>query len=338
MLVRLIAIFGVVFFVGVAGDLFGQDKTMGTTGQTSDQPYIAWVSQYPVGSGNVKKKSAGKRIYDFLVRKNNQPSLIRPVGVLANTPSDFFVLDQGSQLIFSVEDNRGDIPRCIRKKENYFTSLVGICSVPGGIVLFTDSRLNKIFSISTDRKTVTVLNDSLKLEQPTGIAYSVATNEIWVVETNAHRISILSDKGELIKTIGERGDESGQFNFPTSICIDKAGDAYVVDAMNFRIQIFNKKGEFVSSFGEAGDVPGSFARPKGIATDTFGNIYVVDALTNVVQIFDRQGRFLYNFGKQGRDKEEFWMPSGIYIDNRNYIYIADNYNSRVQIFQLVNGS
>lgn len=304
----------------------------------TDQPYVSWVNQYPAFKEEHKKQNTFKRVINFLIKKDKQRSLVRPVAVLAAGTNDFCVLDQGSQTIFEVEDNKGDIPRCVKKKENYFTSLVGMCSLPGGEMLFTDSRLNKIFVVSPDKKKLSVLNDSLQLQQPTGIAYSAVTNEIWVVETNAHRISILNNKGEIIKTIGERGEENGQFNFPTSIWIDKSGDAYIVDAMNFRIQIFNKKGEFVSLFGEAGDAPGTFARPKGIATDTFGNIYVVDALFNVVQIFDKSGNFLYNFGKQGREKEEFWMPSGIYIDSKNFIYVADNYNSRIQIFQLINGS
>ncbi len=328
----------VCFFMIITIVAKAQDSTNALPAHSGDQPYISWISQYPAAKKEDKKQNAFKRIFNFLIKKDKQQTLVRPVAIVAAGTNDFCVLDQGCRTIFDVADTKADIPRCIKKKENYFTSLVGICSLPDKQMLFTDSRLNKIFIVSADKKKLSVFNDSLELQQPTGIAYSPATNEIWVVETNAHRISVLNDKGELIKTIGSRGDENGQFNFPTAISIDKAGDAYVVDAMNFRIEIFNKKGEFVSAFGEAGDAPGTFARPKGIATDTFGNIYVVDALFNVVQIFDRTGNFLYNFGKQGREKEEFWMPSGIYIDSKNFIYIADNYNSRVQIFQLINGS
>ena len=331
-------ILGIVLCFSVVYAIQAQSRHGSAQGQSDALPYISWVGQYPAVKEGTEKKSGARRVYEFLIRKNEQRSLVRPVGVLATGPNDLFILDQGSRSGFDIQDKKCDIPRCFRKKENYFTSLVGICSMPNGEMLFTDSRLNKVYRISADKKKLTELNDSLKLDQPTGIAYSPVTHEIWVVETNAHRISILNDNGVLIKTIGSRGDENLQFNFPTSIWIDKTGDVYVVDAMNFRIKIFNKNGEFLSEFGEAGDTPGSFARPKGIATDTYGNIYVVDGLSNVVQIFDRQGRFLYTFGKQGRAKEEFWMPSGIFIDNRNYIYIADNYNSRVQIFQLVNGS
>jgi len=311
----------------------------GATGNTeNDHPYISWVSQYPALKSREAKHSTFRRIFDFLVQKNKGEVLTRPVGILAADPANFWVLDQGDELVFQVQKNKAEVPRTIKKKENYFTSLIGVCSMPGGNILFTDSRLNKVFVMNKGEKKLTILNDTLRLQQPTGIAYSIATDEIWVVETNAHRIAVLNRNGQLKRTIGDRGDGNGQFNFPTSIWIDDSGVAFIVDAMNFRVQIFDKNGSFVSTFGEAGDASGYFARPKGIATDSHGNIYVADALFHVVQIFDKSGNFLYSFGKQGREKEEFWMPSGIYIDSKNYIYVADSYNSRVQIFQLINGS
>ena len=317
--------------------VYAQDSLSVKQRANTAPSYISWISQYPV----YKDKKTQPNFLKFLVTlvfgksKKEQP-LTRPVAVCAVSPQNFMILDQGSKSIFDVQDKKADIPRCIKKKGDYFSSLVGMCSLPDNEILFTDSRLNKIYRLSANRKKETVLNDSLQLQQPTGIAYSELTKQIWVVETNAHRISILNDKGELVKTIGKRGEDTGQFNFPTSIWIDKSGDAYIVDAMNFRIQIFNSRGEFVTSFGQVGDVSGTFARPKGIATDTYGNIYVVDGLFHVVQMFDRAGNYLYKFGSQGKDKEQFWMPSGIYIDSRNYIYVADSYNSRVQIFHLNN--
>ena len=323
-------------FIAFTGS--AQDKTISKGEPDSDHPYIAWVSQYPVHKDGELKHSTTRRIYEFLIQKNKKSAMVRPVAILANNPTDFWVLDQGGETVFEVQKDKMVTPHSIKKKDNYFTSLINVCAMENGDILFTDSRLNKIFLLSGSQKKLSTLNDTLQLQQPTGIAYSASTNEIWVVETGAHRVSILNMKGELVKQIGTRGDENGQFNFPTSIWIDNAGDVYIVDAMNFRVQIFHKNGEFVSTFGEAGDATGYFARPKGIATDTYGNIYVADALFHVVQIFDRAGKFLYSFGKQGREKEEFWMPSGIYIDSKNYIYVADSYNSRVQVFQLINGS
>ncbi len=315
-----------------------QDSIAGGINDNARHPYIEWKSQYPDHKAGEVKVNTVKKIYNFLVQKDKEVGISRPVAIVGKTPASFWVLDQGAQTMYQVEKKKADRPKAFKKKENYFSSLVGVCELPDGDLLFTDSRLNKVYRFSKDEKKLIEFNDTNQLQQPTGIAYSAVNNEIWVVETGAHRVSVFNRAGQLLRRTGSRGDDTGQFNFPTSICIDKAGDAYIVDAMNFRVKILNKKGEFVTAFGEAGDFSGSFARPKGIATDTYGNIYVSDALFHVVQIFDRAGNFLYSFGKQGRGKEEFWMPAGIYIDSKNYIYVADSYNSRIQVFQLINGS
>lgn len=312
----------------------GKDSLWAAGGGKHGQPYVAWVSQFPERKAKARD-NVFKRTYEFLVSKNKDETLLRPVGILANNPGSFSVLDQGRETIFDVQGKKVEIPKAMRKKEGYFTSLVGACSLPGDSLLFTDSRLNRIFVLTPEDKRPLAFGDSL--QQPTGVAFNSVTGEIWVAETGDHKIAVLSREGRLLKKIGGRGEGHAQFNFPTSIWIDKGGEAYIVDAMNFRVQIFDKDGKFESMFGEAGDGSGYFARPKGIATDSYGNIYVSDALFHVVQIFDRKGNFLYTFGKQGKDREEFWMPSGIYVDERNYIYVADTYNSRVQVFQLING-
>ena len=300
-----------------------------------DISHIRWVKQFPEKKQS-SKQTIMKRLGNIVFGNKGVINVSKPVAIVATDPNSFLLLDQGAQSLLQLENDNLLIPKAIKKKYPSLTSLVGICKTTDNKILFTDSRLNKIFILNEKKDEVNEFNPSLKLQQPTGIAYSAVNNEFWVVETNAHRIVILDEKGTIKKTFGKRGNDKGEFNFPTSIWIDKLGNAYIIDAMNFRIQIFNKNGEFINVFGQAGDATGYFARAKGIATDSFGNIYISDALFHVVQIFDKTGNYLYKFGGQGREKGEFWMPSGIYIDENNYIYVADSYNSRIQIFQLVN--
>lgn len=295
---------------------------------------VNWVKQYPSITNNKAERRFGERIADFIFGKKTRAELNRPVAVAAVNPGLFWTLDQENGLIFKVEKELGEITHYRNKQYKFFPSLVGICNLPTGRMLFTDSFLNKIFKTNPDKKEFYSLNDSLSFERPTGIAFSPLTHDIWVVETNAHRVTVINEEGKFKWRMGSRGIEPGQFNYPTSIWIDHSGKVYIVDALNFRIQIFSDKGELLGIFGKNGDAAGNFARPKGIATDSYGNIYVADALFNVVQIFDSSGRFLYTFGKQGQSSGEFWMPSGIFIDEKDYIYVADSYNSRVQVFRL----
>jgi len=312
-----------------------QDSGILPKSTTSDLPHVEWVSTWPAADSITKKKTF-KDQFNSIIFGITPPKLTYPVSVLAYTPDKFWVLDQGNKTVFQNKNGVGEIPHPILKTDFNLSSLVGICSGPNSSILFTDSKAQKIYSFNSEQKRLKILNDSLVLEQPTGIAYLPANNEIWVVETKAHSIAVLNENGVLIKRIGQRGNAPGEFNYPTHIWIDTEGFVFITDAMNFRIQVLNSEGEVVSVFGEAGDASGYMARPKGIATDSFGNIYVVDALFHVVQVFDIKGNFLYKFGAQGHDNNQFWMPSGIYIDDHNYIYVADTYNSRIQVFKLIN--
>ena len=330
-------VFGLLMFVGPGFAGYSQDTIVRNVSKSLEIPQIRWVKQWPSLDQKKQKHTFSSRFNAIFLGKKT-PVLSRPVSVLAFNTENFWILDQGAKSLFQVGGEVGDIPHFVKKTDFDFSSLVGICAITPTGLIFTDSHAKKIYKILPEKKKLQILNDSLFLDQPTGIAFSKVTNEIWVVETNAHRIAILNEKGEIIRHIGSRGTAPGEFNYPTHIWIDKTGLVYIIDAMNFRLQVLNTSGEVISVFGEQGDASGYFARPKGVATDSHGNIYIVDALFHVVQVFDLNGKFLYNLGNQGQKEGEFWMPSGIFIDDNDFIYIADSYNSRVQVFQIVYGN
>jgi len=324
------------FFLLAACSISLISRAQQATGKEGDSPYIAWVSQYPPVSGEKPKRSFGTRIADFILGRKSSMELVRPVAVTAFDSASFYILDQENGVIFHVKDKVGEITHFRNKQYKVFPSMVGMTRLGDNKILFTDSYHNRIFKFTAEKKSLELLTDSA-FDRPTGITWVPSDKRIWVVETNAHRVSILDEQGNLIRRFGKRGTGAGEFNYPTSVWVDGEGKAYIVDAMNFRIQIFSRDGEFISQFGKPGDVSGTFARPKGIATDSYGNIYVTDALFSAVQIFNREGQLLYAFGSRGHGNGEFWMPSGIYIDSKDRIYIADSYNSRIQVFQLMNG-
>ena len=298
--------------------------------QIADEYHIKWIGTYP-GEKGKNTTSFGDRVSRIVFGQKSQ-EVIKPFNVVALDQEQFWILDQGAGGVFEVNEGQGAMVRSMKRADKEFPSMVGICRMSGGDLLFTDSSLDQVVRISGGQ--LLFFGDSVQLDQPTGIACNRSTGDIWVVETGAHRIARFSSEGHLIEKIGGRGTASGLFNFPTFIWIDQWGRIYIVDSMNMRIQILDKEGGFISAFGESGDATGNMARPKGIATDSKGHIYVADALFHAVQVFDLEGRFLYSFGRQGQGAGEFWMPAGLYIDEQDFIYVADSYNARVQIFQL----
>lgn len=284
-----------------------------------------------ISSENFKNDNSYIGLISNLIFGKPETNLIRPVNLLVKN-DEFWILDQGQNAVLNF--NREKETFYATSCENFNLSSVVSISMAESKLVFTDSRLNTVFIYDSEENQTALLNTNYAFNRPTGIAYNTLSKDIWVTETGAHHLVLINSKGVLKKVIGERGMESGQFNFPGFIWIDKDGFAYVVDAMNFRVQIFDAEGNFLSMFGEAGDASGYLARPKGIATDSYGNIYVADALFNTVQIFDRDGNYLYNFGKKGSGESEFMLPMGIFIDTSDQIYVADSFNKRVQIFRI----
>jgi len=297
-------------------------------------PQVEWVSSWPSLESRQHSRSF-KEYLNSIFFGIHRPELLNPVAVLAKNPASFMILDQGNQTMFQVVDEVGDIPQSVLKSDFPMSSVIGLCYGPDSSILFTDSKSGSIYRMVPGKKKLRLLNDTLKLDQPTGISFDPVLKEIYVIETRSHRICVLNENGVLIRRIGIRGNGTGEFNYPTHLWISKQGNIYVTDAMNFRIQVLDHEGSVISVFGEAGDATGYLARPKGIATDSSGNIYIVDALFHTVQVFNLKGEFLYGFGKQGHGNGEFWMPSGICIDDHDFIYVADTYNSRIQVFHLI---
>jgi len=323
----------ILFFLSIHLHSQGQNIVSKTAAEKEDDQFIKWIANVP-DSHSSENIGFFEKIFNFVT--GYEPVVLNsPVCVYANSINDYIVANQGSGNVVQSKNDDLKILPVFKKETSYFPSLVNICPLKGDNYLLTDSKLNKIFLLSSDGKTIRPFSEKLPLDRPTGIAYSKINDEIWVIETGLHRISVLNSKGELKRIVGHRGTGNLEFNFPTYIWIDSEGKIYIVDSMNFRVQVLSSGGEFISSFGKQGDATGSFARPRGIATDSKGNIYVVDALFNNVQIFDISGNLLYYFGSQGSGKYQFRMPSGIFIDKNDYIYISDSYNGRIQIFQLV---
>lgn len=198
-----------------------------------------------------------------------------------------------------------------------------------GILYVADSELARVFAFGDNGKPVFEIAAPLK--RPVGLA--IIGGSLYVVDSQLHAVYVFGLDGKLQFHFGHRGENAGEFNFPTSITPDNRGHLLVSDTLNSRVQVFDLSGNFVSQFGGNGDTSGHFARPKGVAVDADGHSYIVDALFNNFQIFDAEGRLLLNVGEGGVADGEFSLPHGIAISSDNLIYVADAFNHRVQVFK-----
>jgi hypothetical protein len=131
---------------------------------------------------------------------------------------------------------------------------------------------------------------------------------------------------------GAAGAGDGQFNQPSGIAVDSAGDVYVADTANHRIQKFDDQGNFLLKLGAQGSGAGQFNAPKGVAVDSADNVYVVDSGNHRIQKFTANGSFVTAWGSLGSGPGRFNQPFGVAVDSLDNVYVTDTGNDRVQKF------
>jgi DNA-binding beta-propeller fold protein YncE len=184
-------------------------------------------------------------------------------------------------------------------------------------------------------------NDRL-FNRPSGVAVSPDGGQVYVVDTGGidseehHVYAFDAQSGELLRTIGTRGEGPNQLNLPLQASTAADGSLYVVDSGNFRVQRINpESGEFVQQIGSMGRRSGQFSRPKGIATDKDQNIYVVDTAFGNFQVFNKQGQLLLHVGDRGTNGGPgiYMLPAGIDVDKDGRIYVIDQFFRKIDIYR-----
>jgi hypothetical protein len=137
-------------------------------------------------------------------------------------------------------------------------------------------------------------------------------DNIWTVDRGADVVIKFDPAGKFLMVFGRKPESvnpagsggrggrggSGQgiagdnFNRPTDVAWDAAGNIFVSDAYtNARVVKLDKNGKFIKTWGSKGAGQGQFDMPNSIAVDAQGNVYVADLGNKRIQVFDNDGNF-----------------------------------------------
>lgn len=263
--------------------------------------------------------------------KQRSFTLKKPYGVTTDSTGRVFVSDTGwgGVLMFDRPNHvfgwRGD------RGEGALSKPSGLAIDANDHLFVADINLQRVHEFAPDGRFIRTIGAGT-LIQPVGMAVDEENRRLWVVDSRLHGVAIFDlATGAHVKTVGKRGSDDGNFNFPTNIAIGK--EVYVTDTFNFRVQVLDKEGNYLRKWGRNCDSFGCFSRAKGIALDSKGNVYVTDAAFNNVQIFDPTGRLLLFFGGIGNGPGRMWLPAGMHINRDDQVYVVSQYNWRVNIYQ-----
>ena len=150
---------------------------------------------------------------------------------------------------------------------------------------------------------------------------------IWVADVGSHTVTKLSPKGDVLMTIGTKGQAgewneaagSRKLNEPNEVAIGRNGEVFIVQGHtpgkgDPRVLKFDKNGAFVKSWGGAGTEPGKFNVAHGVAIDAKGLLWVADRENQRIQVFDQEGKYIREMKYKG-------LPCGFQIGEKEVFMV-----------------
>jgi uncharacterized protein (TIGR03437 family) len=165
-----------------------------------------------------------------------------------------------------------------------------------------------------------------------------------------YTISTIAGNGSAAYSGDNSPAADSQFNLPTGIAIDSAGNIFIADTVNHRIrEILASNGNIktVAGNGTAGytgdkgqAASAELNQPSGVAVDGSGNLYIADTNNHVIRKVTSGGvisTFAGNnqAGSSGdggaANVAQLNSPTAVALDSANNVYIADTGNNTIRV-------
>ncbi len=192
---------------------------------------------------------------------------------------------------------------------------------------------------------------SATFSDPFGIAVDKRGNVIVADGGQSNRLRRVTVDGK-VETIAGSSEgfadgnaRQAQFNTPSGIAIDRAGNIIIADTSNNRVRKLSADGTRVSTIagsGVAGLKDGrgdeaQFDGPIGVAVDQNGNLFIADAYNDCVRkitiegvVTTIAGTGLPGFKDGQATNAMFDTPCGVAVDTAGNIFVADTGNRAIR--------
>ena len=172
------------------------------------------------------------------------------------------------------------------------------------------------------------------------LAYTVTTKPSWLALEQEVNVSTLA--GSSARGSADGAGAAAQFNYPTSVALDNAGNLYVSDTYNHKIRKITSTGVVSTLAGSSGgytDGTGTAAKfklPRGVAVDKDENVYVSDSGNHKIRKITPNGVVSTLAGSSGGYADgtgtaaKFKNPYGIAVDKDENVYVADYMNHKIR--------
>jgi DNA-binding beta-propeller fold protein YncE len=196
--------------------------------------------------------------------------------------------------------------------------------------------------------------DEGRFRQPTDVTWDAA-GDIFISDGYINsRVAKLDKDGNWVKSWGQRGKGSGEFNLLHTIAADAQDNIYVGDRNNRRIQVFDTNGNFKRQFSidipppddahtAIGNKPNLTDYLKNGGTGTPGApwaicitpppnqvLYTADAFPGRIYKLSLDGKVLGVLGESGKQLKQFGWIHELACPSENVIWAGELLNWRAQ--------
>ena len=124
-----------------------------------------------------------------------------------------------------------------------------------------------------------------ELNNPRSLAIHYKTGNIYIADTNNHRVQVFSCNGIYLFMFSEK------MNRPVCICISQ-NNVFVTQWSSHRINMYELEGKLIKSVGSEGNGEAQFNKPRGLdVSDRTNNIYVCDYDNHRIQILTEELKY-----------------------------------------------
>jgi DNA-binding beta-propeller fold protein YncE len=173
-------------------------------------------------------------------------------------------------------------------------------------------------------------------EFPTSIGTDSLGN-YFITDSGNHRIAKFNKNWRRVLTFGERGEETGQFQYPLCVSIGRNDLLYVSDLNNNRIQIFSPFGQFLDSLEQIDDST-PLKAPCLTAIDSHGKLYAGLTFNPSVFRFSTPSHSLESLAGdrvQSDSKNPEWptLKGQLAEQSAEYLRATENYAKAIELMR-----
>jgi len=310
-----------------------------------------------------------------------QANVNRVVGLASDASGNIYLADQNNNVVRKVAPNGiittfagtgapGFLGDNGPATQALLNGPLGVCVAPSGVIYVNDQGNHRVRAISTSGTITTVAGSGSTLSFGDGGPATSAgmtipircavdqSGNLYIVDQGAFNVrkvntsGVISTFAGIANSQGFSGDNgpavAAQFNNPTAVTVDAAGNVYVTDQFNHRIRKIDTSGIITTVAGNgvntfAGDhlaaTSASLNYPGETAFDAAGNLFIVDSSNEVIRMVS--GGIITtvagtpgtagNGGDGGPPSQaQFNNPFALTIDPAANLYVGDITNNRVR--------